>query len=392
MKKIAIVTGYQIKNYGSALQAFATQRVLDNMKIPNECINYKKKNDINQIIRIFNIPLLKTKFKALKKKLYSKKYPQTLGKNFDIRNKIFEEFVEKNFKISKEFYGYEALKEGIKEYEAVLLGSDQVWNPLNFGSHYYTLEFVPDNIPKITYAPSFGVSSIPKTQKKRTAEYLKRIDYMSVREKKGQELIKELTGRDVPIVLDPTLLLTLDEWKKIYSEKRIIKEKYILCYFLGENQNHRNYANELKRKTGYKIVTLPFMDEIVKSDFEFGDERLYNVGPSQFLNLISNAEYVCTDSFHGTVFSILNHKKFLTFNRYDDNKKVSTNSRITSLLGLLGLESRTKSAIDAKFDDIKNEIDYGEVEAKLEKLREDSMNYLKVSINKALEDRKDDRN
>lgn len=392
MKKIAIVTGYQIKNYGSALQAFATQRVLDNMKIPNECINYKKKNDINQIIRIFNIPLLKTKFKALKKKLYSKKYPQTLGKNFDIRNKIFEEFVEKNFKISKEFYGYEALKEGIKEYEAVLLGSDQVWNPLNFGSHYYTLEFVPDNIPKITYAPSFGVSSIPKTQKKRTVEYLKRIEYMSVREKKGQELIKKLTGRDVPIVLDPTLLLTLDDWKKIYSEKRIIKEKYILCYFLGENQSHRNYANELKSKTGYKIVTLPFMDEIVKSDFEFGDERLYNIGPSQFLNLISNAEYICTDSFHGTVFSILNHKKFLTFNRYDDNKKVSTNSRITSLLGLLGLESRTKSAIDATFDDIKNEINYDEVELKLEKLREDSMNYLKDSINKAIEGRKNDRN
>ena len=85
MKKIAIVTGYHIKNYGSALQAFATQRVLDNMGVPNECINYKKNKDINQFIRIFNIPLLKTKLKSIKKKIYAKKNPELLEKNFDIR-------------------------------------------------------------------------------------------------------------------------------------------------------------------------------------------------------------------------------------------------------------------------------------------------------------------
>lgn len=387
MKKIAIVTGYHIKNYGSALQAFATQRVLDNMGVPNECINYKKNKDINQFIRIFNIPLLKTKLKSIKKKIYAKKNPELLGKNFDIRNKIFDKFEKENFRVSKEYRGYENLKDGIKNYEAVLLGSDQVWNPLNFGSHYYTLEFVPDSIPKITYAPSFGVSKIPKTQKKKTIKYLKRIQYMSVREKKGQEIIKELIGREVPIVLDPTLLLSRDEWKKIYNDERIIEDKYILCYFLGNNQNHREYANKLKEKTGYKIITLPFMDEIVKEDFNFGDEKLYNVGPSEFLNLINNAEYICTDSFHGTVFSILNHKKFLTFNRYDDDKKVSTNSRIVSLLGMLGLEERNIKATGATYENINKEINYKDVEEKIEKLRKKSMKYLEDSLNKAVKEK-----
>lgn len=196
MKKIAIVTGYHIKNYGSALQAYATQKVIDDMGIDNECIQYQKKKDLKQLVRIFNLPLLKTKLAGIKKKLYAKKYADTLGKNFEIRNKIFDEFVKENFKVSEKCYGYEQLKNKIKEYDAVLLGSDQVWNPLNFGSHYYTLEFVPDSIPKIAYAPSFGVSKIPNSQKKKTIQYLNRIEYLSVREKKGQELIKELTNRE----------------------------------------------------------------------------------------------------------------------------------------------------------------------------------------------------
>ena len=386
MKKIAVVTGYHIKNYGSALQAFATQRVLDNMNIQNECIKYVKKKDINQLLRIFNIPLLKTKLKETKKKIYAKKYPDTLGKNFKIRNKIFDDFVSKNFRVSKEYFGYESLKEGINDYDAVLLGSDQVWNPLNFGSHYYTLEFVPDSIPKITYAPSFGVSKIPRTQRKATINYLKLIEYISVREKKGQEIIKELTGRDVPVVLDPTLLLDIEEWKEIYNKEKIVKDKYILCYFLGTNQKHREFAKKSKEKTGYKIITLPFMDEIVKEDFEFADEKLYNVGPSEFLNLIDNAEFVCTDSFHGTVFSVLNHKKFFIFNRYDDSKKVSTNSRISSLLSLLGLEERLCNSIESAENIVNNEISYSEVDEKLKKLKQDSMSYLENSIKAAIKE------
>lgn len=383
MKKLAIITGYHIKNYGSALQAYATQRVINEMGINNECIQYQKKNDLNQALRVFNIPLLRTKIAGIKKKLYAKRYATTLGKNFAIRNEIFDKFVQENFKISKKCYGYEQLQHKIQEYDAVLLGSDQVWNPLNFGSHYYTLEFVPDDIPKIAYAPSFGVSKIPNSQKKQTANYLNRIEYISVREKKGQEIIKELTKKDVPVVVDPTLLLDLAQWKTVYQEEKIEKEPYILCYFLGANQKHREFAQKLQKLTGYKIVTLPYMDEIVKNDFNFANEQLYEVGPSEFLNLINYAEYVCTDSFHGTVFSILHHKKFFTFNRYEERKKASTNSRLKSLLELLNIENRLcQSNIDVEM--IKNqEINYEQVDKKLDTLREESMNYLKNAIGQA---------
>lgn len=384
MKKLAIVTGYHIKNYGSALQAYATQRVINDMGIENECIQYQKKNDLNQALRIFNMPLLRTKIAGIKKKLYAKKYANTLGKNFETRNKIFDKFVEENFKISEKCYGYEELQNKIKEYDAVLLGSDQVWNPLNFGSHYYTLEFVPDDIPKIAYAPSFGVSKIPNSQKKQTAKYLNRIEYISVREKKGKEIIKELTGKEVPVVLDPTLLLELSQWKTVYEEEKIVKEPYIFCYFLGANQKHREFAKRLQKQTGYKIVTLPYMDEIVKSDFNFADEQLYEVGPSEFLNLINHAKYVCTDSFHGTVFSILHHKEFFTFNRYEESKKASTNSRLKSLLGLLEIENRLcKSDIDVE-EIRKEKINYDEVDKKLTSLREESMKYLKNAIEQAI--------
>lgn len=384
MSKLAIITGYHIKNYGSALQAYATQKVINDMEIESECIQYEKTKNIKQALRVFNIPLLKTKLSVIYKKLYAKKNYDKIGKNFEIRNQIFDKFVNDNFKISKKYHGYNELKENIKNYDAVLLGSDQVWNPLNFGSHYYTLEFVPNNIPKIAYAPSFGVSKIPNSQKTKTKAYLNRIEYISVREKKGQEIVRELTGREVPVVVDPTLLLTLEEWKKIYRSERIVKEKYIFCYFLGTNKNHRKFANRLKEKTGYKIVTLPHMDEIVKDDFNFGDEQIYNAGPSEFLNLISNAEYICTDSFHGTVFSIIHNKTFFTFSRYEETQNASTNSRLKSLLGILGIEERLyKSTIEPE-DVMDDKIDYQAVKEKLNKIKESSKDYLTKALKASL--------
>lgn len=379
MKKIAIVTGYHIKNYGSALQAFATQKILDDNNIENECIHYEKKNTLSQVLRVFNKPLLKAKLATIKKQIYAKKNYETFGKYLKIRNEKFDEFVKTNFRVSKTYNGYQELVEGTKNYKAFLLGSDQVWNPMNFGSHFYTLEFVPDNITKIAYAPSFGVSTIPKHQIEQTKKYLSRIEYISVREKKGQELIKELIGRDVPIVVDPTLLLTLQQWQTIYPQERIVKEKYIFCYFLGTNPSHREFANKLKEQTGFKIITLPHMDEIVEGDFKFG-ESLYDIGPVEFLNLIANAEYVCTDSFHGTVFSILHHKKFFTFSRYKETKKDSTNSRLTSLLGILGIEDRLYTAKENPATEIKKEINYSKVDEKLEDMRKDSINYLMNAI------------
>src|SRR5690606_10283304 len=120
------------------------------------------------------------------------------------REKAFSEFIQENMCFSKVYSGRAALIEGTKNYDCFVLGSDQVWNPMNLGGDFYTMTFVPDDKIKITYAPSFGVSHIPKGQKKQTQDYLKRIDFISVRETDGKRIVKELTNRDVQQVVDPT--------------------------------------------------------------------------------------------------------------------------------------------------------------------------------------------
>ena len=152
------------------------------------------------------------------------------------------------------------LYELINNYRGVVLGSDQVWNPQNLEMNYYTLNFVPDDMPKITYAPSFGVSKIPKNQVNRTKNYLNRIKHISVREIAGAKIIKEITGRDVPVVCDPTALLSKEQWNKIKSNKVYSKEKYIFCYFLGSNRQHRIFAEKIAKELGYKIISIQHMD------------------------------------------------------------------------------------------------------------------------------------
>jgi exopolysaccharide biosynthesis predicted pyruvyltransferase EpsI len=150
---------------------------------------------------------------------------------------------------------------------------------------------------------------------------------------------------------------------------------------LGANQDHRKWVNELKDKTGCKIVTIPHLDEFVEDDISYGDYQLYNVGPTEFINLIRHAEYVCTDSFHGTVFSILNHKQFITFNRFWDESKNSRNSRIESLLKQVHLEQRRMTKSEQSITDtIQTEINYVQVEKYLENMRKLFVDYLENAL------------
>ena len=298
------------------------------------------------------------------------------------RSNKFEEFKTKYFKISKPYYGYNNLKKSSNDYDAFVLGSDQLWQPMNLENHYFTMEFIDDRKLKITYAPSFGVSEIPKRQIEKTKAYLKRIEYISVREESGQKIVKELINRDVPIVLDPTFMINLGEWEKIQPKEKVYnKNKYIFCYFLGDNQEHRDIVNKVKKLTGYDIVTLPHIDEIAKSDINFGDAKLYDIGPAELLNLIKSAEIIFTDSFHCTAFSIMYQKKFFTFNRFKNNTKGSTNTRLKSILSLLGLENRLITNYGDCLRMYNQDIDFKSANEKLEKLRKKSMDYFKDAIN-----------
>ena len=306
-----------------------------------------------------------------------KKHPE-FAKNDAVRMKAFEKFKNKAFtKLSPEFCGYKALCEGAKRYDAVVTGSDQLWSPAGLPTNFYNLMFVPNKIRKISYASSFGVGQIPWYQKKRTADFLKRLDYISMRENRGSEIVKELTGLDVPVILDPVFNFNKEQWEKLIPIKKEMDEPYIFAYFLGANPEYRKQVRKLAKSTGLKIVALRHMDQYVEDDESFGDYAPYDVAPNRFLNLLRGAEYVCTDSFHGTCFSIINEKRFMIFNRYANTSATSKNSRIDSLCQNLGVSDRRFSG---EISDIQKTIDYKKVYCNLAKLKQKTDQYINAAF------------
>lgn len=394
MKKVGIVSCYFKNNYGSMLQAYATKKILDNNNIPNETINidnnidFKKGKRKYYASQLFNFKFIKSKFGMIKLKL-DKKIVKNLGKNISIRDSKYKEF-RKEFNLSISCPDYKSLSEIVEvKYSDIIVGSDQLWLPVNVVSDYYTLNWVSDNINKISYATSFGISKIPDKYTDEYKKFLSRINHLSVREESGKKICDEY-GITSKVVCDPTILLTKDEWEQEAVQERIIPDKYILCYFLGSNIEHRKFAEKLKKKTGYKIVSLNHADEYVKYSDTFADITPYDIGPREWINLIKNAEYVCTDSFHGTVFSLLFNKTFFDFRRYSESNKMSTNSRIDSLLDLAGVDKNRILTGNEDVDTvIKYKINYSKVNKNIDKIRQESKKWLLSSITYKAEETKD---
>lgn len=383
MKRVGLSVCYDTKNYGSQLQVLATVKKIEELGYETEIIRYKKKMSFKFVCqtvpRFFNGYFVKSKLKGKKKRKELSKHPE-IYKNVKIRNKRFDKYVSENYtNLSDWYYGWDGLVKGTdKNYDTVLCGSDQLWLPSNLGSHFYTLEFADNSKNKIAYATSFGVSQVPWYQKNSTKKYLNGFSHLSCREEKGAKLIKKLTGKEIPVVVDPTLLLSREKWESIIPSKKVIDEKYVFCYFLGENIEHRKIAEELAKKENLKIVTIPFLDNFVEYDKEFGDYQMYDIDTNDFVNLIRGAEYILTDSFHGSIFSILNHKKFITLNRFAEGTKNSRNSRIDNLCSMLDLNDRRyKGNI---VESITKDIDYEKVDKRLEDVRKSSLEYLSNSL------------
>lgn len=228
---------------------------------------------------------------------------------------------------------------------------------------------------KITYASSFGVSKIPKKQIRKTQKYLSRIQYISVREDAGGNIVYELTKRRVPVVCDPTALLTAQEWENYSQPYKIIFDKYVLCYFLGDNKEHRECAKKFAKINGFKIVSIPHVEHYTTSDISYADVEVYDADPRQFVSLIRNATFVFTDSFHATMFSIYFHKIFFTFYRYSDADKKSANSRVVTVLHRLGITTQLITTDKADLCIVNSIIDWESVEHKLSQWREESLKY-----------------
>lgn len=388
--KVGIASCYYNHNYGSMLQAYATQRAVEKLgheAVTIQCmspINYMTQSKVRYYChKLLNVDIVKTKIRQYRSKTKRKKYPEVIQGTI-VRDSYFEDFYKKHVNLSKKKKDRDDLIEFSKQCDAIVVGSDMLWHPVNVEHDYYTLTFVPANISKIAYATSFGTSIIPKYQTGIYRKFLSRFDSISVREISGVKVIENLNiNKKACVVLDPTLLFDREDWMTIQMNEPVISEKYILCYYLGVNPEHRNFARKIKEITGYKIVALQHLDEFVENDMDYADIVPYNIGPSEFVNLIRNAEYICTDSFHGSCFSILNHKKFFTFNRFQNQNSQSTNTRIDSLLELSGLTNRRVadlSSLSQINKMLENEIDYDVVDQKIEAERQKSFEFLKKSL------------
>ncbi len=379
-KKVGLCICYNVNNFGSALQCFATVYVVKKLGYDGEIIRYKKNKAFffKSLLRIFNPYMIEGKYKRVLSKLnrlLRKKY-----RNYkSARDSKFEAFRSERFEpiFSKIRYGYAALCESSKEYSCVLSGSDQLWLPSGLSTNFYNLKFVNDDVRRISYASSFGTSSIPWYQISRTTDYLNRIHCISVRENSGKKIVEDLTGRNVPVVVDPTLLLSKEEWKEQIPENNIIGKPYLFAYLLGKNKEHRRLVEDAAKMLNLQIVSIPHCDHYNVADVGFGDVHPIS-GPKEFVNLVRYADYVCTDSFHGSIFSVLHKKKFVVFNRYSENSSVSTNTRIDSLLTNLNLEERRYKV--NLLDELTVPIDYTMVERQIQDMRKASMDYLRHSL------------
>lgn len=384
MTKVALAINYDYHDYGGMLQAFATQRFLEKHGIDSDAINFDNvKGDIGKrkwryfLSNILDVSIVKEKSKLIEKK-FRQKLNGKLKNGMIERDAAFDEFCQSHFKVSRAFASWDDMSNASKnEYDAVVVGSDQLWLPSNVLADYYTLNWVPLEVKKIAYATSFGIGSIPSKYKQEYKKYLSRIDFLSARETSGQYIIKEMTGKDVPLVNDPALLLDADLWNEVATNEPIVKEKYVFCYFMGNNPEQRDFVKRLAKEKGLKVVALLHLDQYIASDEEYVDYAPWHVSPTDFVSLVKNAECVCTDSFHGTVFSIIYSRTFYTFMRFNKKASLSTNTRIISLLERLGLMDRLVMDMNKRPDDI---LDWKEIQERVSEFRDASSEYLLNAI------------
>lgn len=361
MKKVGIISCFWSDNYGAVLQAVALAYKIRELGFQPLYVNYIQSPNIKGRKLLFNKAYFFLQF--------------ILG--YRKRNIRTEEFRKQYLPLTNKVKKYEELENIVIDLDFFILGSDQMWNPRTLGvkNGYYLLEFVKLK-PKISYATSFGVSSLPTSLILRYKKALESFLSLSVRERTGQVILSGLNLKS-DVVLDPTLLLTKTEWASFFSPKSFIQSDYILCYVMSGDHKSANfiwkYAKLINMRCFQGKKSIVILGDKEYKRFKPLYNLICNAGPSEFLNLISNSCYVVTNSFHGTCFSINFEKKFTTIL---DRENV-LNSRIIDLLTDLSLLDTIKYT-DMKEEDYSlAKIDYVAVDNRLKFLRKNSLEYLK---------------
>jgi len=347
-KKAYILAFQKVTNYGAVLQIYALKTVLERLGLVVETINYVPRW---MKVTIKNQPNIKSYFKR------------------KIMNLTFRSFFKK-LNLTSPYYEKESMRRKLQDAEFYFVGSDQVWNQKIIGDDLtYFLDFAPEESKKIGYAISMGNTKFSEDFKDKVIPYIRRFNFVSARESFVSEYLKSIfPDLEVPVVLDPTLLLDAKDYKNI-SDKKNYKEPYIAVYAAMYDKNFFKLAFYLRRKLSLPLVNLGH-------HFSGADKHEYIWGPSHFLNRISQASLVLTNSFHGTAFSILFKKNFITV----PNKNVAysnLNARFIELTNKLNLSDRIASSIQEVNKLLTCNIDYTHAYKLLQIEREKSLNFLK---------------
>lgn len=356
-KKIATLTFHRAINYGAVLQCYALQKSIEKSGCDTEVLDYR-----SAFLEKLHNPHNISKYKSILHFGYSVLKNRVKKDN----RKAFRDFSEKNLKLSKK-YSRESIKSAADEYKAFIVGSDQVWNHkcTDFDRTYF-LDFLSDKSQKYSYAASIGIKLDDEKIRGEYKSLLSDFSVLSVREEQAQKELNIL-GLSSEVALDPTLLLTGDEWRTLEEKPKMKIGKYVLVYVITATPSVFEAAEKIAEKYGLQIVYI--------NEFLFnrrGVKNISKITPNEWLWLFDNAEYIVTNSFHGTAFSINFNKQF-----YVEPLPVKTNvnSRIFDLLGLLNLQSRVvEGADDVDFANI----DYENVD--LENHREHSLALLEKTL------------
>jgi hypothetical protein len=350
-RKLAYILAYQkATNYGAVLQIYALKKVLENFGLKVIVIDY-----VPSWMKV-----------TLKNQPHFKSYIKR-----KIMNITFRSFLKKLGLTKKTYFDNESLKNELKDGDFYFVGSDQVWNPkIMKNDTTYFLDFAPETGKKIGYAVSMGNQSLSDDFLQQVLPLIKKFDRLSARETYVKKFVQNyFETLDIPIVLDPTLLLNASDYVGIKSTKQFLND-FIVVYGAMHDENLYNYAKYLKAKTGLQLVNLGY-------HFNGADKNEYLFGPENWLNRIAQAKYVITNSFHGTVFSILYKKSFFVV---PNQKLTGLNARFEELLDSLELNNRLiKSQYD--LDKQTNKIpDFDNAYRLLELRRKNSYKFIKDSI------------
>lgn len=381
--KVGIMTMYHGNyNFGGQLQALALQHAVESLGHDCMVIDFAMENKSSAYRKLFHTPLDILSKRIKQKALYTLK--DKTNKEFheksSVRRKRFKNFMDliphTDYCTSSTIH--DLLKD---EFDACIVGSDQVWNPQWWVPEYF-LEFVSPGTKKIAYAASLSTDKLSDTDEKYIVDKTKEFAAISLREQGGKKLLEKFIAKPLSITLDPTLLFTKDYWDTVAVCPNI-QEPYVLVYFPGGKEELTlNIWHKFCEQEGLKLATFPhFQGKYDYTDEKFSDIRDYSSGPAEFIGLIKYARYVMTGSFHATVFSIMFNKQFVSFRKEREKDTPTEMLRNGSILKSLGIEERlVRHDWIPQLSLLDKPINYSSAEQQLSALREESLEFLKSSL------------